>query len=174
MANERTETEAAAELNLSRVVDAPRDVLFKVWTQAEHFAHWFGPRDVELPFCKIDPRPGGVLHFCHRGRAGTEVWVKGAYREVVAPERLVFVLGFVDASGRAAAHPMFPDWPLDATMLITVTFADLCGKTHLTVRQAFLPPEAAANDVVRRVREGARAGWGETLDRLAEYVSTKV
>jgi len=173
MANELSKTEDAAELVLSRTIDAPRDVLFKVWTQAEHFAQWFGPRDVDLPFCKIDPRPGGTLHFCHRLRDGTEVWVKGAYREVVAPERLVFSSGFVDADGRAAPHPMFPDLPLDATVLTTVTFADLGGKTKLTIRQALLPPEAAANDIVRREREAARAGWGETLDRLGDYVSTK-
>jgi uncharacterized protein YndB with AHSA1/START domain len=173
MANERTKTEDAAELNLSRTIDAPRDVLFKVWTQAEHLAQWFGPRDVDLPFCKIDPRPGGVLHFCHRLRDGTQVWVKGVYREVVAPELLVFTLGFVDASGRAAAHPMFPEWPLDAAFLTTVTFADLAGKTQLTIRQALLPPEAAAKDIVRREREAARAGWAQTLDRLGDYVTTK-
>jgi uncharacterized protein YndB with AHSA1/START domain len=173
MANELANTEDAAELVLSRTVDAPRDVLFKVWIEAEHFAQWFGPRDVEVPFCKIDPRPGGILHFCHRRRDGTEVWLKGAYREVVAPERLVFSLGFVDADGRAAPPPMFPDWPPDTTMLTTVTFADLGGKTQLTVRQGFMPREAAANEVVRRVREGARAGWGETLDRLGEYVGRR-
>jgi uncharacterized protein YndB with AHSA1/START domain len=125
MANELTQTDDAAALNSSRVIDAPREVLFSVWTDAEHLAQWFGPRDVMLPFCKIDPRPGGALHFCHRLRDGTEVWVKGVYREFVAPERLVFSLSFVDAGGRAAAHPRFPDWPLDATFLTTVTFADL-------------------------------------------------
>jgi uncharacterized protein YndB with AHSA1/START domain len=174
MANEATRAGEADELHLSRTVDAPRDVLFKVWIEAEHFAQWFGPRGVEVPFCKLDPRPGGILHFCHRRRDGTEVWLKGAYREVVAPERLVFSLGFVDSDGRAAAPPMFPNWPPDTTMLTTVTFADLGGKTQLTVRQAFEPREATANEVVRRVREGAQAGWGETLDRLAEYVGTKI
>jgi uncharacterized protein YndB with AHSA1/START domain len=77
-----------------------------------------------------------------------------------------------EAAG-AAAHPMFPDWPLDTTFLTTVTFADLGGRTQLTVRQALLPPEAGAADSVRREREAARTGWGETLDRLGEYVSTK-
>jgi uncharacterized protein YndB with AHSA1/START domain len=173
MANEATRAGEADELHLSRTVDAPRDVLFKVWIEAEHFAQWFGPRGVEVPFCKLDPRPGGILHFCHRRRDGTEVWLKGTYREVVAPERLVFSLGFVDVDGHAAPPPMFPDWPPDTTMLTTVTFADLGGKTQLTVRQGFLPRGATANEVVRRVREGAQAGWGETLDRLAEYLSTR-
>ncbi|HEY2231495.1 MAG TPA: SRPBCC domain-containing protein [Xanthobacteraceae bacterium] len=80
MANELTHTEDA-ELTLSRLIDAPREVLFNVWTDAQHLAQWFGPKDVVLPFCKVNPRPGGFLHFCHRLRDGTEVWVKGAYRE---------------------------------------------------------------------------------------------
>ena len=88
MANEPTRTEDAADLNFVRTVEAPRDLVFKVWTEAEHFAQWFAPRDVAIPFCRIDPRPGGALHFCHRVSDGTEVWIKGTYREFVAPERL--------------------------------------------------------------------------------------
>jgi uncharacterized protein YndB with AHSA1/START domain len=173
MANEPTRTDDATDLNFSRLIDAPRDVLFDVWTEAEHFAQWFGPRDVVLPFCRIDPRPGGTLHFCHRLTDGTEVWLKGVYREFVALERLVFALSFVDAGGRPAAHPMFPDWPLDTIILTTVTFADLDGKTRLTVRQVLKPAAAAAKDTVGRERQGARAGWAETLDRLDEYVGAK-
>jgi uncharacterized protein YndB with AHSA1/START domain len=173
MANETIRTADATEVNFSRVIDAPREILFNVWTDAEHFARWFGPRDVTLPFCRIDPRPGGVVHFCHRLRDGMEVWVKGVYREFVAPERLVFTLSFVDHEGRAAAHPMFPDWPLEATFLTTVTFAELNGKTRLTVRQVLLPAEAAAVDIVGRERQAARAGWAETLDRLDEYLGAQ-
>ena len=173
MANELTQAEDTADLNLSRVVDAPRDLVFKVWTDAEHFAQRFAPRDVAIPFCRIDPRPGGALHFCHRVGDGTEVWIKGSYREFVAPERLVFALWFVDATGRRAAHPMFPDWPLDTVIVTTVTFADLDGKTQLTVRQGFEPAAAAAKDVVKRERQCARAGWAETLERLDEYVGAK-
>jgi uncharacterized protein YndB with AHSA1/START domain len=173
MANEPTRTEDATALNLSRVIAASREVLFNVWTDAEHFAQWFGPRDVILPFCRIDPRPGGALHFCHRLDDGMEVWVKGVYRELVAPERLVFALSFVDESGRPAAHPMFPDWPPDAVILTTVTFAESDGKTQLTIRQVLEPAEAAATDTVRRERQGARIGWAETLDRLDEYVGAK-
>jgi uncharacterized protein YndB with AHSA1/START domain len=171
MANEPTRTREAADLNFSRIIDGPRELVFNVWTDAEHFAQWFGPKDVALPFCRIDPRPGGALHFCHCLGDGTQVWVKGVYREFVAPERLVFALSFVDESGRAAAHPMFPDWPLDTVFLTTVTFADLGGKTRLTVRQTLLPPEAAAKDTVKRERQAAQAGWAETLERLDEHVA---
>jgi uncharacterized protein YndB with AHSA1/START domain len=173
MADDLTRTENAADLNFSRIVDAPRDVLFNIWTDAEHFARWFGPRDVVLPFCRIDPRPGGTLHFCHRLGDGTEVWIKGVYREFVAPERLVFALSFVDASGHAAAPPMIPDWPHATVIVTTVTFAALDGKTHLTIRQVLEPAEAAAKEPVRRERQGARAGWMETLDRLVAYIGAQ-
>ena len=173
MANEPIQTEAAADLNLSRIVDAPRDLVFKVWTEAEHFAQWFAPHGVAIPFCRIDPRPGGALHLCHRVADGTEVWLKGTYRELVAPERLVFVLWFVDTGGRPAAHPMIPDWPIDTVILTTVTFADLDGKTRLTVRQVLEPAAAAEKDAAKRERKAARAGWAETLDRLDEYIGAK-
>jgi uncharacterized protein YndB with AHSA1/START domain len=173
MTNDPVRTDDAAELAFSRVIDAPREVLFNVWTDAEHFAQWFGPRDVVLPFCRIDARPGGVLHFCHRLRDGTEIWVNGVYREFVAPERLVFTSSFVDRDGRPAAHPMFPDWPADTTFLTTVMFADVDGKTRLTIRQVLVPAAAAALDIVGRERQAAAAGWAETLDRLDEHVGAK-
>jgi uncharacterized protein YndB with AHSA1/START domain len=171
--NEFTGSEAAADLKLSRLVDAPRELVFRVWTEAEHLAQWFAPRRVDIPFCRIDPRPDGAIHFCHRTQDGTEVWVKGIYREFVAPERLVFSLWFVDAGGAPAPHPMFPDWPTDASILTTVTFVDIDGKTQLTVKQALLPGAAQASDTFWRERDAARAGWIETLDRLQEYVGVQ-
>jgi uncharacterized protein YndB with AHSA1/START domain len=166
-----TETTDESELNFTRVIDASRALVFSVWTEPKHLAQWFGPYAVAIPFCRIDPRPGGELHFCHRLDDGMEVWIKGVYREVVAPRRLVFALGFVDASGRPAAHPMFPDWPLDTVILTTVTFADLHGKTQLRVRQVLEPALPTAGDAVKREREGAQVGWTESLERLEEYVA---
>jgi uncharacterized protein YndB with AHSA1/START domain len=172
MASEAALGEAANTLEFTRVIDAPRALVFEVWTESKHFAQWFGPHEVEVPFCKIEPKPGGVIHFCHRLR-GMEILIKGAYREFVARERLVFELRFVDAEGHPAAHPMFPDWPLDAIILTTVTFADRDRRTELNIRQQILPAETAAKSVVNRMREATRAGWTETLERLTEYLGTK-
>jgi uncharacterized protein YndB with AHSA1/START domain len=172
MASEAALGEAANTLEFTRLIDAPRALVFEVWTESKHFARWFGPHEVDVPFCKIEPKPGGLIHFCHR-RRGMEIWVKGAYREFVARERLVFELGFVDADGLPAAHPMFPDWPLDAIVLTTVTFADRGGKTELNIRQQILPAELAAMNAVERMREATRVGWTETLERLTEYLGTK-
>ncbi len=171
MASERVQTKAT-DLELSRVIDAPRELVFKLWTETEHFKQWFGPHGVEVPFCRIEPRPGGILHFCHRLR-GIEIWVKGEYREFVPPERLVFALRFVDSEGHVAAHPMFPDWPLEAVILTTVTFADRGPKTELNIHQQVLPDVAGAESVFQRMRDASQAGWGETLERLVAYVRSR-
>jgi len=171
--NEFTSPEGATDLKFSRLVDAPREFLFRVWTQAEHFAQWFAPRRIDISFCRIDPRPDGAIHFCHRTQDGMEIWVKGIYREFVAPERLVFSLWFVDAGGAPAPHPMFPDWPTDASILTTVTFADIDGRTQLTVQQGLVRGAADATCTFGRERDAARAGWIETLDRLREYVGAQ-
>lgn len=172
MASERTQTLVTADLEFTRLIDAPRELLFQVWTETEHFKQWFGPHEVEVPFCRIEPRPGGLLHFCHRLR-GVEIWIKGQYREFIPPERLVFALGFVDTEGHAAAHPMFPDWPLDALILTTVTIADQARGTELKIRQQIVSGVADAEIVFKRMRDATQAGWGETLERLLDYVRTK-
>jgi uncharacterized protein YndB with AHSA1/START domain len=168
MANDIAQADA---LDLSRIIDAPRALVFEVWTQTEHFAQWFGPNDVTVPFCRIEPRVGGLLHFCHR-LGDMEVWLKGTYREFVAPERLVFDLTFVDTQGRPAAHPMIPDWPVGTIIRTTVTFADIGGRTEFKGRQVLLPAEAAATDAGKRHGDMARAGWTQTMERLARYVAT--
>ena len=172
MASEAALGEATSDLEFTRLVDAPRALVFEVWTEPKHFARWFGPHEVDVPFCKIEPKPSGLIHFCHRYR-GTDIWVKGAYREFVAGERLVFELGFVDVDGRPTAHPMFPDWPVDAIILTTVTFTDRGGQTELNIQQQILPAEAAAKSSVQRAREATRVGWTETLERLADYLGTE-
>lgn len=138
------------DLVLTRVFAAPRERVWRAWTQAEHFARWFGPHGTTLPFCTLDARPGGVIHFQHCHANGDEVWVKGVYREVAAPERLVFDAGFSDAGGNEQERPGFAK-----TMRITVTFADEPGGTRVSIRHAGL-----------RVDQGESQGWAESLERL--------
>jgi uncharacterized protein YndB with AHSA1/START domain len=162
---------AEQELVLTRVFAAPRELVFQAWTEPEHLARWFGPRDSTLPFCKMDVRPGGVLHFCHRF-SQADVWVKGAFDEVVEPSRLVFTLGFVDRKGNPGQHPSFPDWPPDARLVTTVTFAEQEGKTKLTLHQIIVAPTPSKAFAVER--RMARQGWTESLERLTELLKSGV
>jgi uncharacterized protein YndB with AHSA1/START domain len=137
---------------VSRVFDAPRERVFAAWTQAEHLAHWFGPRGFHIHSCEADARPGGVFRLCLRSPEGTDYWVRGSYVEVDAPERLVVRCFADDAKGVQR---------LEET--ITVHLAADGARTRLTLRAtaAGAGPEAAA------MLRGMEQGWSETLDRLS-------
>ena len=134
------------ELVITRVFDAPRGLVFKMWTQPEHLMQWWGPRGYTTPTCEMDVRPGGALRLCMRPSDGNDLWVSGEFREVVEPERLVFT------ATNEVDH---------VETVITVTFADQGGRTLLTMHQTFVKAE---------ISRGAKEGWTSSLDRLAEYL----
>jgi uncharacterized protein YndB with AHSA1/START domain len=138
-------------LVLSRLLDAPRPLVFKAWTEPQHLARWWGPNNFTLPHCETDFRPGGAYRFCMRAPDGTDHWVWGRYREIVAPERLVFTWERTDEPGLRSR----------LNNLVTVTFAAQGNKTRLTLHHAAF--QTAAD------REDHRGGWTERLDRLEEW-----
>jgi uncharacterized protein YndB with AHSA1/START domain len=140
------------ELAITRVFDAPRGLVFKVWTQPEHLVRWWGPRGFTTPSCRMDVRPGGPYRTCIRSPDGKEHWMRGAYREIVEPERLVFTFAWEDDAGRPGHET-----------LVSVTFAEHDGKTKLTFRQAVF--ESVAD------RDSHQEGWSECLDRLGAYLA---
>ncbi len=148
-ASSNVATESARrELLITRVFDAPRHLVYQAWTQPEHMKQWWGPKGYTTPTCEMDVRPGGALRLCMRSPEGHDTWVRGVYREVVEPERLVFTA--IDNAD-----------PSSETVM-TITFADQQGKTLVTVHQTFAKPEFA---------RGAKEGWTSSLERLAGYLS---
>src|SRR6267378_4035150 len=96
----QTATDAAErELVLTRIIDAPRELVFRMWTDAVHLAKWWGPRDFTNPVCEIDFRPGGALRFVMRAPNGTDYPMGGVFREIIEPERLVFTNCALDSDG---------------------------------------------------------------------------
>ena len=144
---------------LERMFDAPRELVFKVFSSAEHLANWWGPKDWTLPVCRIDFRPGGEWHYCMRSPGGDmESWGKAVYEEIVEPERIVYVDYFSDAEGNVAA-----DMP---ETRVTMTFINEAGKTKLVSSS-----EYATADALQTVLEmGMMEGIGETWDRLADLL----
>src|SRR5262245_13604342 len=124
------------EFVVSRVFDAPRGLVFKAWTEEERLAQWWGPKGFTMCSCKLDLRPGGVFHYGMRAPNGAEMWGKWVFREVLAPERLVFVSSFSDQEGNTVRAPFSSDWPLG--VLSTVTFIEHQGKTTITMRAVSL------------------------------------
>ncbi len=142
------------ELVITRVIDAPRDLVFKAWTEAERMVHWLGPRGFTASDIEHDVRPGGAWRARLRPDAGgKDLWQGGVYREVVKPERLVFTFAWDDENGRPGLET-----------LVTITFAEQQGKTRMTFRQSGFKTVDS--------RDGYEKGWNSTFDRLDDYVAT--
>lgn len=161
----------AAHEVVSRVFDAPRSLVFEVWTNADHFSRWFGPHGAEVVSCEIDARPGGIIRFGHRFPQRPTLHAKGTFAEVVLDERLVFNLGIVDEHGNPVPHPMFPDWPLDASIETTVILDDAGSGTRVRVAHRVVPPDAASHPAAKRWAPLALEGSRQVLERLGEHLS---
>jgi uncharacterized protein YndB with AHSA1/START domain len=145
----------AQELELSRTLNAPRERVFAAWTDPEKAARWWVPQDCELVSCKMDVRPGGGWHRRLRLRVpdGGIITKWGEYREIVAPERLVFTY-----------NSQHVDGTIDPETLVTVTFEDIGGgRTRLTLRHERFWSEPA--------RISHTGGWTGSLDGLLQFVS---
>ena len=142
---------ATHELVMTRIIDAPRSLVFKAWTQPEHLARWWGPRGFTHIGCQMDVRVGGAYRFGMRSPEGTEHWKRGVYREITQPERIVFTFAWEK-----------PDGSLGQELLTTVTLDEQGAKTRLTLRQTGFDTTEWRDDHGR--------GWTSTLDRFAEYV----
>src|SRR5262245_43510210 len=118
---------------ISRVFDAPRDLVWKAFTEPERMKEWWGPKGFKVITSKMDLRPGGTYLYGMKGPDGSPMWGKFVFREIVAPERLVVITSFSDEAGGITRHPMAPNWPLE--MLSTFTFEEQSStKTKLTIR----------------------------------------
>ncbi len=140
------------ELLLTRVFDAPRDLVFEAHTSCEHMSHWWGPRKYELSFCDLDFRPGGAWRMVQRGPDGTEHGFRGEFREIVPPERLVWTFEYEGAPGHVSVD--------------TLTLEEHDGKTTLTAHSVFTTPE----ELTAMAQSGMEEGAAETYDRLDDYL----
>jgi uncharacterized protein YndB with AHSA1/START domain len=140
------------ELVITRVLAAPRDLVFTMWTEREHAIRWWGPKDFTTELLDLDVTPGGAWRACMRAPDGTDYWQHGVFREVAAPERLVFTFIW-------DAQP-------EQEMLVTLTFTERDGKTEMSFRQA--PFDSVES------RDSHAEGWNECFDRLVVYVAALV
>jgi uncharacterized protein YndB with AHSA1/START domain len=152
----QTKPLAERELTITRVFDAPRELVFKAWTDAKHLAQWWGPKGFTNPVCDMDARVGGLLRMHMRAPDGTVYPMKGQIRELVAPERLVFANIAVDAAGRHLLEG-----------LTTVTFIDEGGKTKMTLHTKAV---AVVEDAAAYL-QGMEAGWTQSIDKLQAFLA---
>src|SRR3989304_8225329 len=153
------------ELVITRVFDAPKELVWRAWTEPEHMMMWWGPKEFTAPVCNIDLRVGGKYHSCMKQNSdGKEYWSTGVYKEIVPFEKLVCTDSFADENGNvipASEYGMGDDFPTE--MEVIVTFENLGGKTKLTIRHIGMPDGEHG--------EMANQGWNESLDKLADSLS---
>jgi uncharacterized protein YndB with AHSA1/START domain len=157
---------------IERVFDAPRALVWKAWTEPEGLAQWWGPKGCTLRVVKLDVREGGIFHYVMQHQPGRDMWGRFIYREIAAPERLVFVNSFSDAEGGITRAP-FPQlggiWPLE--VLNTLTLAERDGMTTLTLRAH---PVNATEEECRAYASmfaSMRQGFGGSFDKLDAYLA---
>jgi uncharacterized protein YndB with AHSA1/START domain len=152
-------------ITITRVFDAPRELVWKAWTDPELVMRWWGPNNFTTPTARIDLRVGGRYLSCMRSPEGQEFWSTGVYREIVPLERLVMTDSFADEEGNvvpASHYGMTGEWPLE--LLVTATFRDVNGRTEFILRHEGIP--------AGKMSEDTRAGWSESFDKLARELAT--
>jgi uncharacterized protein YndB with AHSA1/START domain len=161
----------ASEFVMSRVFDAPRDLLWDCFTDPERMKHWWGPKGFTVIASKMDLRPGGTYHYGMRAPDGSAMWGKFVYREVVPKDRLVFINSFSDEKGGVTRHPGHEKWPLQ--LLSTFTFEDAPGgTTKFTVRWQAHNASEEEQKTFDSMHASMTQGWGGTLDMLGVYLKT--
>jgi uncharacterized protein YndB with AHSA1/START domain len=144
-----------SEVTIKRTFDAPRELLWAVWTDPKHVMQWWGPHDYGNPLVEFDLRPGGKLRMHMQAPDGTIFVTHGAFEDIVAPERLVFLMSVEFEAGVVGIEAR-----------TTVTFRENNGKTDLTMHQTYLNVAPFARDAVG----GANAGWTQSFEKLDDYL----
>jgi uncharacterized protein YndB with AHSA1/START domain len=163
-------TTKSPDFVISRELDAPRELVWKCVTDPERMKQWWGPKGFTVIASKMDLRVGGTYHYGMKAPNGAPMWGKFTYREIVPPERLVFINSFSDEKGGVTRHPGSPTWPLE--MLSTFTFEELPGgKTRFTVRWATHNATAEEEKTFDSAHSSMTQGWNGTMEQLEAYLA---
>jgi len=157
------------EFKITRVLDAPRELVWKAHTEADRLMQWWGPKGLKMIASELDLRPGGTFHYGMEMPDGQQMWGKFVYREIVPQEKLVFVVSFSDANGGITRHPMSDTWPLE--ILNILTFEEQDGQTTLTISGHPINASAEEQATFDGARAGMNQGFNGTYDQLAAYLS---
>jgi uncharacterized protein YndB with AHSA1/START domain len=163
-ANKQTE-----DFVISRVFDAPRDLVWECFTRPERMKQWWGPKGFKVLVSQMDLRVGGTYLYGMQAPNGDAIWGKFVYREIAPPERLIFINSFSDEAGGVTRHPMSPSWPLQ--LLSTFTFEIVPGgKTRFTVRWAPYKATDEERATFDAGRDSMTMGWSGTMEQFEDYL----
>ncbi len=155
---------------MSRVFDAPRNLVWRCFTDPARMKEWWGPKGCTVVAAKMDLRVGGTYHYGMKMPGGNVMWGKFVYREITPPERMVFINSFSDEKGGITRHPMSPSWPLE--LRTTFTFDEQPdGKTKFTLYWSTYNVTKEEQQTFDAGHDSMTQGWGGTLDSLAAYLA---
>jgi uncharacterized protein YndB with AHSA1/START domain len=146
------------DLVINRTFNAPRELVWRAWTDPNMFSQWWGPKAYSAPVVKIDFREGGKWLAVMRDADGNDIWSGGTYKKIVPVEHITTTDHFADAEGNIVSSEVYGMRGVPMEMLITVDLEDVNGKTRMTLRHQGLP----AGEHL----EGASIGWNESLDKM--------
>jgi uncharacterized protein YndB with AHSA1/START domain len=161
---------AAREFTISRVLNAPRDLVWKAWTEAEALEEWWGPKGCAIEIEELDVKPGGTFHYSMRMPNGCVMWGIFVYREVVKPERIVFVNSFSNEEGGITRAPFSETWPKEILNVVTFTEAD--GKTVMDLRGHPINVSAEEQAFFESMFGSLQRGFGGTFEQLDAYLAS--
>jgi uncharacterized protein YndB with AHSA1/START domain len=156
---------------INRVFDAPREIVWKAWTDEAHLLEWWSPKGFKTRFAKVDLRPGGLFHYGLETPDGKAFCGRFIYRAIEPPQRLEFVMSFADENANIARNIWDDQWPLE--ILHVVTFTEKDGKTEVALKSH---PINASPDEVAAFEAGAasmQGGYRGTFDNLAELLAQR-
>lgn len=161
-------------ITIERIFNAPREMVWKAWTDPEMVKKWWGPKDFTAPSIKIDLKVGGKYIFAMHGPEGSEwdrdMYSAGIYKEIVPNEKLVVTDYFSDEEGNIiepSAEGQDPNFPKEST--VTVLFEEIeKGKTKLSI---IYPQPESKEQLEAMLKSGMKEGWNSSLDKLAETLT---
>ncbi len=163
------DTEGVAPFELRHTVAAPRELVWRVFTEPEHLAKWWGPKGFEFLHCSVDLRPGGVFHYGMSGPNNLVMWGKFVYRDIRPPELLAYVVSFSDPEGGTTRHIFSETWPLEVlNHLLLEAEGD---RTTLVMRGWPINATDEEKAVFAAGRASMQQGFKGTLGQLDAYLA---
>jgi len=157
------------QINITHTFDAPRELVFKALTEAEHLKNWWGPKGWIFEVSQSDFRPGGVFHYSQRPADGDKMWVKFVYDEIIVPEKIVYSNFFTDEAGNIIRAPFDANWPLET--MNTITLTEVENKTTVTMIVAPVTTTEEEIKTIEGSKEMVQEGHSATFVQLEEYLT---
>jgi uncharacterized protein YndB with AHSA1/START domain len=164
-------TQATTPFSASRILNAPRDLVFRMYSDPSHLEKWLSPEGFKTIHSAMDFRVGGTYHYGLEGPNGMQMWGKQVFREIILNERLTCIQSFSDKDGGHTRHPMSANWPLE--MLAITVFEEFDGaRTKVNVTWQPWNADDIGNATFDAARDSMEQGFGSMFAKLDTYLKT--